>query len=458
MRLRLPAAMAALFLSCLAGLAPAQDAGQPAPARLAAEIAARTPMMDNLEELCDGIGPRLTGSSRLRTAQAWAAAKLTQYGATNVHLEAYDLGRPWRRGRAQARLLNASGVALEVVQKAWTDGTHGVVRADVAVLDAATLDQFKAALPALKGKLVLVVASPVASPAQQQDIARFRAEVDQAIETAQLAGVLLVSNKEGSLREMWGGPASRFRRSAAIVTREHANMLRRLLARGVVPRVALELDGGFTKSPATAANVVADFAGTEANGEMVIVGAHIDSWDLGSGATDNGSGAVVAMEVLRAMHAAGLRPKRTLRIILFSGEEQGLLGSKAYVAAHRLDLPSIQAVLVQDTGAGRITGFTDMKVEAWYAALSKAVVPAQAFGPLDIAYAVGKGSDHDPFFEAGVPAFAPIQDLRDYRSHTQHTQSDTIDHIDKGNLVQAAQVMAITAWELLNAPRLPHLP
>jgi len=162
--------------------------------------------------------------------------------------------------------------------------------------------------------------------------------------------------------------------------------------------------------------------------------------------------------VLRAMHAAGLRPKRTLRIILFSGEEQGLLGSKAYVAAHRLDLPSIQAVLVQDTGAGRITGFTDMKVEAWYAALSKAVVPAQAFGPLDIAYAVGKGSDHDPFFEAGVPAFAPIQDLRDYRSHTQHTQSDTIDHIDKGNLVQAAQVMAITAWELLNAPRLPHLP
>jgi len=449
----LHAALAALLLACFLP-ALAQDTGS---AALAADIAAHTPMMDNLGELCDGIGPRLTGSSQLRTAQAWAMRKLEQYGAVNVHLEAYDLGRPWRRGRARAQLRNANRMTLDVVQKAWTTGTRGVVTADIAVLDAATLDQLRAALPALKGKLALVVASPVASQEQQRDLARFRAAVDQAIDGAQLAGVLLVANKEGSLREMWGSPTSRFKRNAGIITREHAGMLRRLLARGVVPHVALELDGGFGTRPVMAYNVVADLPGTDPDAGMVIVGAHLDSWDLGTGATDNGSGTVVAMDVLRAMHASGLRPMRTLRVVLFSGEEQGLLGSKAYVAAHRPELPSIQAVLVQDTGAGRITGFTDMKVEAWYAALSKAVAPAQALGPLDIVYAIGKGSDHDPFFEAGVPAFAPIQDLRDYRSHTQHSQSDTVDHIDKSNLVQAAQVMAITAWELLHAPRLPHV-
>lgn len=450
----MPLRAAAFALACLCFPALAQDT---ASTQLIAEIAARTPMMDNLEELCDGIGPRLTGSTRLRTAQAWAMHKLTQYGATNVHLEAYDLGRPWRRGTARARLLNANATALDVVQKAWTEGTRGVVKADVALLNVKTLDQFTAALPSLKGKLVLVVSGPVASSEQQRDMARFRADVDQAIDAAQLAGVLLISSKDGTLRDMWGGPTSRFRRAAGIITRQDANMLLRLLARGVVPRVALELTGGFGKLPVPAYNVVADYPGTGAEGGMVIVGAHLDSWDLGTGATDNGSGTVMAMEVLRAMHAARLRPQRTLRIVLFSGEEQGLLGSRAYVAAHRADLASVQAVLVQDTGAGRITGFTDMKVDAWFAALTAAVAPAQGLGPLDIVYAVGRGSDHDTFFDAGVPAFAPIQDLLDYRSHTQHTQADSLDHIDKASLVQAAQVMAVTAWGLLNAPRLPHV-
>ena len=451
---RLQTALAAWALACLPVLACAQDA---APARLAAEIAAHAPLMDNLEALCDGIGPRLTGSTRLRAAQAWAMARLTQYGATNVHLEAYDLGRPWRRGAARARLRNANRMPLDVVQKAWTEGTHGEITADVALLDVKTLDQFKAALPALKGKLVLVVSSPVASPEQQRDLARFRADIDQAIDAAQLAGVLLISTKAGSLRDMWGGPASRFKRNAGIITRENANMLQRLLARGVVPRVALALEGGFGKLPVQAHNVVADFPGTGVDGAVVIVGAHLDSWDLGSGATDNASGVVMALEVLRAMHAAGLRPQHTLRVVLFSGEEQGLLGSRAYVAAHRADLPAIQAVLVQDTGAGRITGFPDMKVEAWFAALSTAVLPAQALGPVDIVYAVGKGSDYDSFFEQGVPAFAPMQDALDYRSVTQHTQADTVEHVDKANLVQATQVMAVTAWGLLNAPRLPHV-
>ena len=111
-------------------------------------------------------------------------------------------------------------------------------------------------------------------------------------------------------------------------------------------------------------NVVADLPGSEQPDDMVIIGAHQDSWDLGTGSTDNGAGTVVALEVMRAMHAQGLKPKRSLRVVLFSGEEQGLLGSRAYVARHRDELSRIQAVLVQDTGAGQIQGFPDMKVDA----------------------------------------------------------------------------------------------
>jgi carboxypeptidase Q len=449
--------MAAWVLACATGLACAQADEPPAAARLVSEIAARTPMMDNLEELCDDIGGRMTGSSQLRAAQAWAMKKLVLYGATNVHLEAYDLGRPWRRGHARARLLNANRMHLDVVQKAWTQGTGGTIRAEVALLDVKTLAAFKEALPRLKGKIALVVSVPAPSPQEQQDLPRYRAELKRAIDAAQLAGVLLVSNKDGGLRDMWGGPGSRFDRNAGIVTGDHAQMLRRLLARGVTPKIALDMNGGFGSKPVDAYNVVADFAGGDAAHEAVIIGAHIDSWDLGSGATDNASGTVVALEVLRAMHASGLRPKRTLRVVLFSGEEQGLLGSKAYVAAHKDELSRIQAVLVQDAGAGRIIGFPDMKVEAWYGALSAAVAPARELGPLDIVYAVGKGSDHEPFFGLGIPAFTPIQDPMNYRNHTQHTQADAVEHIRKPDMVQAAQVMAVTAWELLNGPRLPHV-
>jgi hypothetical protein len=446
-----------LLLGCaLCGAALAQATAPPAP-RLIDEIGRRAELMPNLEQLCDDIGPRLTGSPQLVAAQQWAMARLGAYGAVNVHLEAYDMGRPWLRGAARARLLNANGMALDVVQKGWTEGTTGPVRAEVALLDAKTLDEFRAAAPALKGKIVLVESVPKATPAQRKDPG-YSAAATQAVHGAHLAGVLLVSTKENGLRDMWGGPRSMFDQRAAIVTREHANMLKRLLARGIVPKVELELGGHFAARPAMAHNVVADYPGSDEGGEMVVLGAHLDSWDLGAGATDNGTGAVAMLEVLRAYHALGLRPKRTVRIVLFSGEEQGLLGSRAYVAAHRDELPRIQAVLVQDSGTGRVIGFPDMRNDAWYAALTRAVAPAAGLGPLDVLYGPAGGSDFEAFVKEGVPAFPAMQDERDYRSHTQHSQVDSFDHVDRASLVQAAQVLAVVAWELANGERLPHAP
>jgi carboxypeptidase Q len=444
-----------LLAGCLwCGAALAQASAQPPVSRLIDDIARHAELMPNLEQLCDDIGPRLTGSPQLASAQQWAMDRMRAYGAVDVHLEAYDMGRPWRRGTAWARLLNASGMRLDVVQKGWTAGTAGAVRADVARLDAKTLDEFKAAAPALQGKIVLVESVFKATPAQRKDPAYFAAAA-QAIHDARLAGVLLVSSKDNGVRDMWGGPRSLFDRNAAILTREHANLLKRLLARGIVPKVELALDGGFGARPAVAHNVVADYPGTDPAAGMVLLGAHLDSWDLGTGATDNGTGAVAMLEVLRAWHALGLRPRRALRIVLFSGEEQGLLGSRAYVAAHRAELARIQAVLVQDTGSGRVIGFPDMRNDAWYTALTAAVAPAAAIGPVDVLYGAAGGSDFEPFIAQGVPAFPAMQDEGDYRK-SQHGQLDVVDHVDRAGLVQAAQVLAVVAWGLANGERLPR--
>ncbi|MES2298630.1 MAG: M20/M25/M40 family metallo-hydrolase [Pseudomonadota bacterium] len=432
------------------------SAFQAAPERLIEDIARHSSLMQNLEEMCDGIGPRMTGSAQLRTAQAWAMEKLKEYGATNVHEEAYELGKPWQRGSARARLLNANGQSVDIVQKAWTTGTDGPIQADVAVLDVNTLDELKVAAPKLKGKIVLLVSSPTASSEQGKNMRQFANEVNQVIKDAQFAAILIISRKEGKLQDMLGGPNSRFDRNAGIITKESAKLLRRLLARGLHPRLELELGGGFGAQPVQAYNVVADFKGSELADEMVIVGAHQDSWDLGTGATDNGTGTVVAMEMMRTMHALGLKPRRSLRVVLFSGEEQGLLGSKAYLAQHHAELEKIQAVFVMDAGSGRILGFPDMKVEAWYTALSAALAPAKQLGALDVPYAIGAGSDHDVFFDRGIPAFTPMQEPLDYRSHTQHSQADTLDHVVIADLLQGAQVMAVTVWGVLNGEPIAH--
>jgi carboxypeptidase Q len=423
---------------------------------LFAEIAQNNQLMLNLEEMCDGIGPRLTGSPQLRQAQQWAMEKLKSYGAVNVHEEAYELGKAWTRGVARVRLLNANGMVLDVQQQAWSESSPHKMFAEVVVMNVKTLDEFKTIAPRLHGKIVLALSTPKATPEQEKNFKQYSDELNKAIRAADFAAIFFVSGREGNIQDMFGGPNTRYKKNAAIITKEHANLLQRLVARGITPKLEFEFGGRLSKDVVKAYNVVADFPGTELSDETVVLGAHQDSWDLGTGATDNGVGTVVTMEILRAMHALKLKPKRTLRVVLFSGEEQGLLGSKAYLKAHAAEQPKIQAMLTQDAGGGRITGFLDMKVDEWFAALNDAKEQTKELSHLDITYAAGGGSDHQAFFEQGIPAFAPIQDPLDYRSHTWHSQVDTVDHVSKDNLIQNTQVMAAMTWAMLNNRKLPH--
>lgn len=447
----------------LAGLLALGLSAQGAPPELLSrEIKANGRLMPNLEALCDGIGPRLTGSAQLRRAEAWAMATLRAYGAERVHAETYALGRPWHRGKAWARLsrLGAEKVdrPLDIAQWGWTEGTAGVVRGAVVRLEAATVAALEAQAPALAGKVVLVEVRPRATEAERKDLGAYRARLRRAWRTARAALVLVPSEKESGLLDMAGGPDLPYASATAFISAGHARMLTRLLARGGKPVVEACLGGGFGAGPALARNIVGELPGTEHPEEVVILGAHLDSWDLATGASDNGAGVVAFLEVLRAMKASGVPLRRTLRVVLFSGEEQGLLGSRAYLAAHAAEAANIQAVLVMDAGGGRISAMADGAVDAWAEALQAALKPAEALGAQDVVYARPGGSDHETFRRAGLPAFTPRQESHNYGPRLQHTQIDEVDQVHGEDLEQATQVMAILAWGLLNGPRLPHVP
>jgi len=248
------------------------------------------------------------------------------------------------------------------------------------------------------------------------------------------------------LRDMWGGP------------REHANLLKRLLARGIVPRVELELKGDFDARPVPAHNVVADSpgsAGSGVAGEMVVLVAHSTPGTSAPARPTTAAASSPCWKCCAPGTCSGCAP----------GARCGSCCSRArsracWAAAptwrRRDELDRIQAVLVQDTGSERVTGFPDMRNDAWYAALTKAVGPAAALGPLDVQYGPAGGSDFEPFVNAGVPAFPALQDERDYRSLTQHSQVDAVDRVDRAGLTQAAQVLAVVAWGLANGARLPY--
>ena len=208
-------------------------------------------------------------------------------------------------------------------------------------------------------------------------------------------------------------------------------------------------------------NTVAEIKGTERPGEVVILGAHLDSWDLGSGTTDNGTGSMVVLDAARTLARSGLKPKRTIRFVLFSGEEQGLLGSRAYAAAHAATSDSIQAVLVLDNGTGAITGQALQGRKDLEGLWKQLLAPVAALEADSVRDANKMGTDHLSFLPYGVPGFNFDQLRRGY-NHTHHSESDTYDKAVAGDLKQATAVMAVTAFELANLkdllPRGPKSP
>ena len=452
-------------------LAQAPPAPRPAPlpegvpGQLMKALAEQGTALADLQELCDTIGPRMTGSDRLRKAQAWAIAKLTALGAVNVHQEPYAFGHAWTRGEERARLLTHNQLPLMIAQQAFTPGFDRPVQGEVLEPADFKLETLQALKGQLKGK-ILLRATPPRPPAGAPRPERMgrpdpkeQDALTQFLKDEGVLAVLTMSNKAYGLLTTGGGAGREPGRPAlpgGILTQEGFRQLQRLLARKEPVRLELMLGGRLSKAPVLDFNVVGEVKGAERPDEVVILGAHLDSWDLGTGATDNGTGSVAALGALRALAALPVKPKRTIRVVLFSGEEQGLLGSKAYAEAHKAELDKVQAVLVDDMGTGRIRGWALQGREDLRAPMAAALAPMNDFGLRELPLTRIGATDHASFLPFGVPAFSAVQDPEDYNSHTHHSHVDTFERVQPEALLQGAQALAVTAWELANGPALPH--
>jgi carboxypeptidase Q len=256
----------------------------------------------------------------------------------------------------------------------------------------------------------------------------------------------------------WRGderPSALNRIPTLAVAHNHYELLYRLASRPAPARTRIELDvsNKFIPGPMQVFNTIGEIRGSEKPEECVIVGAHLDSWDLGQGATDNGTGTSVVLESARILAKSGVKPRRTIRFILFTGEEQGLHGSRAYVQKHKDELDRMSACLVHDTGTGKVVGLGGGGRENLRPVLEAELASLKALGLTQFTPRVPGGSDHASFDRAGVPGLMFHQERAGYQ-YTHHSQADTFDRAREADLIQGAQVMSVAALRLANLPDL----
>jgi carboxypeptidase Q len=468
---------------------PASDTNDyaPADAQILKEIHEHSEAMENLEHLSDAIGARLTGSSQLKQANEWTAEMFRKYGLTNVHLEPWTIAHSWTRGTAHARIVTPAEHPLTVAAAGWSPGTGGTLHAPVVYFDAKKKEEFEKFRGKLKGAVVIYQEPISLSPPKPEDSRSEFVRPMQAPPPLQgeppapspyavlqeaakartaffkqegVAAVLRDSNKPHALLNMTGIGGEKFEIGAiptAFVTGEGYRMLFRMLKHGPV-EVELELTNSFSEKPVEVYNTVAEIRGSEKPDEVVMLGAHLDSWDLGTGSTDNGTGSMAVLEAARALVKLQLKPKRTIRFALFTGEEEGLVGSVKYVETHKTDLDKISGILVHDTGTGRVLtlglhdNYQDREI------VDQEIAPLRELKLLEPSMQRSFGTDHASFDDVGVPGFWAIQDSAEY-SKTHHSQSDTFDKVWKDDLNQGAQVLAAWAYNTAQLPEmLPRRP
>jgi len=450
-----------------------EDADQ----KIAAEVKAHSELMKNLEYLTTQIGPRLTGSPQMQAASAWTEKRFHDYGI-DVHLETVQIDHGWTRGLETAEITSPVQKRISIHALGWSKATDGDVSGQVMLLNVekpADLEQYKGKLkgmvlmlrkPADMAKLDpkpenaydAVIAPQRGVPAANGGGFRQFRQLMRQVAAEEPALVLLDSGKPDSLFTMGGG-FPRYKPTQvpmALLTHENYDLLYRLLQAGPVS-LKFNLHDTFTDQPVPASITVAEIKGSEHPDERVIIGGHLDSWDLGQGALDNGTGAMATLEAARTLKALGWKPKRTLTFILFTGEEQGGIGAETFVKNHAAEMPNIDAVLIHDTGTGKV--FSIALENLWETAplmqeIYKPLEEIFDLEPLSTRYF--GSSDHVEFLEAGVPAYFCIQLPAGYRQ-AHHSQTDTFDKVIPDQINEGAALLAAWAWNVSEMPQpLPH--
>ncbi|MGB8472599.1 MAG: M20/M25/M40 family metallo-hydrolase [Candidatus Acidiferrum sp.] len=418
-----------------------------AAAKILPQVMGPSPMEENLRLLTDEIGGRVTGSPAMEKAVEWAVSAFRAEGV-EVHTEKYTLPVTWSEGDTRLEVLGPVKFPVRLVAEGWSPPTPaGGIEATLVDVGYGTENDFARAGSAVKGAILLV----------HSDIGTTWADLFN--EYMRPPDIIQHALKGGASAILWMGARERlllYRHTnalngeidkipQAIVAREDAMRLARTVAAYPAKvRVRFSMPNKIG-GPIEQQNVVGEIRGYEKPDESVILAAHLDSWELGTGALDDGCNAALVIEAARAIKATGLLPRRTIRFVLFSGEEQGTIGSHEYVEAHRAEMDKIRAMIAFDAGVGRVTGYSLGGRQDIEAGIREVLKPLDSWGANNDTDDASFGTDNFDFLLEGVPTLVANQEEANYLP-SYHAASDTFDKVDIRELKLNTALAALTAW------------
>jgi carboxypeptidase Q len=472
--------------------------------RIKTEGLSKSKVMETAFYLTDVSGPRLAGSPGLKRAQDWAVNQLKTWGMVNAKREAWGkFGKGWEIQKNYAAITAPYYHAIIAIPKAWTPGTDGLIKGDIVIIKADSLPDLAKYKGTLKGKVVMLDAKPSTEQTFKPDASRntdedldkmakavaqpvtkgppivltektapdlfamlkareFRRKVNVFLKDENVG--LILSQARGTDGTVFTTNGASFADTAKAVapeletSGEDYQRILRLTKAGIKVQLEAEIKTEFFDKDLQGYDVVGEIPGNDPKlkDQLVIIGGHLDSWHAATGATDNGAGSAVMMEVMRILKRVGFKPRRTIRMVLWSSEEQGLYGSKGYVLNHFGDpktmklLPEqakVSAYYNLDNGTGKIRGVYLQGNAAAAPIFQQWLAPFKDLGASTITINNTGGTDHLSFDAVGIPGFQFIQDALDYSSRTHHSNQDTYDKLSEDDLKQAA---TITAWFVYN--------
>jgi hypothetical protein len=469
--------------------------------RLKDEGLQRSKVMEIESYLTDVYGPRLTGSPNIREAADWAEKTMKEWGLANVHTETWPFGRGWQNQRFVANAVTPRAYPLIAYPKAWTPGTNGPVSGEATIAVIANDKDFDTYRGKLRGKFVLGTAmrevpahfeSPGRrySDAELADLAKqpeagggrgrgnfqaaqaFNAKRNQFFLDEGVAAVLDISRGDGGTLFVQGGgprdPKEPPVPAQVVVAVEQYGRIWRTLEKKIPVTLTMDIDNKFFDGDRNGFNIAGEIPGTDKADELVMLGAHFDSWHTGTGATDNAAGSAVMLEAMRLLKVSGVKLRRTVRIGLWGGEEEGLLGSKEYVKAHFADPATMQlkpehaklaGYFNVDNGTGLIRGVYLQGNEAVAPIFQQWIEPFKNLGMTTLTIRNTGGTDHLSYDAVGLPGFQFVQDEVEYNSRTHHSNMDVYERIQPTDMMRNAVIVAAFVYNTANREeKLPRKP
>src|SRR5580658_4573536 len=453
--------LVALFLFTFTCFAAVPPAGTDDASAIIQEALKPSPLESNLHHLTDEIGGRIPGTPAMQHAVQWGLQAFKAAGADMVHTEGFTIPVSWSEGATEmiatafyevgeAKVGGMLPIVIRVhaVSIAWAPALAPTKHIPIVDVGEGSAADFKNAGD-ISGKLVLV--HSVVLKTWDDLFAEYTKAlpiIDLAVKGKAVAIAFIATREHDILYRHTNSDAGEIDRlPMVLVAREDGERIARLLASHHPVWADLSIPNQIG-GPIKTSNVIAEIRGSEKPDEFVILGAHLDSWELGTGALDNGCNAALVVDALRAIKASGLKPRRSIRFILFSGEEEGLLGSRAYAIAHRPELDKAAGVIIYDSGTGKTTGFSDGGRNDVLDTAKRLTAPLQQFGLTTVKTDMESGTDHFDFMLEGVPTFVADQEEANYMEN-YHAVSDTYDKVDfvqlKKNVAEAAEFSFLLA-------------